>query len=289
MFQKINEEQGQVGFVYAIIWRPITDAHNFQKQNRIDTDQPSETKHSRKVNQTMTVIAQVDNHNKQSILLIGATGRLGKELVTHLCSHHSMPHVHAFCRTRPNDDWTQECTSIQIGDARKTIDLARALNNTKASVVIVAIGGGDSVKKTNIRRANAEALVRAIDMMPNLSHNIQVVLVSSIGAGPSKIKIGMGIGRLLSYHLRHVLADHSGQEATFRNKERLAERTWIVRPTGLVNKKGSGTVVEFGDTDTCPSSQIARSDVASYVVNKLCNESAGLLNGTVNIDTAKKQ
>lgn len=230
-----------------------------------------------------------DNINDQSILVIGATGRLGKEIVTHLQSHNSKPRVHAFCRTRPSDDWAQECASIQIGDARKTVDLARALEKTKASVVIVAVGGGDSVKKTDIRSASAETLVRAIDMTPNLSPNFRVVVVSSIGAGPSKIKIGMGIGKLLSYHLRHILADHSEQESVFVNDGRLVDRTWIVRPTGLVDKEGSGKVVEFGDTDKCPSSQIARSDVASYIVNRVCDESRGPVSGIVNIDTPKKQ
>ena len=130
------------------------------------------------------------NNNRQSILVIGATGRLGKQIVTQLLSHYSRPCIHAFCRAAPKDDWTQRCASIQVGDARKSSDLAGALKDTKASTVIIAIGEGDSVKKTDIRTANAESLVRAIEMTPNLSQNIQIVLVSSIGAGPSKIKMG---------------------------------------------------------------------------------------------------
>ena len=232
-----------------------------------------------------------NNSRRKNILVVGATGGTGRELMTRLLAHSSTPHIHAFCRTKPNPncDWVQACTSIQMGDAKNANDLANALTETKASTVIVSIGAGESVKKTDIRTATSQALVRAIEQTPGLSNNIQIVLVSSIGSGPSKIKLGMGIGKLVEYHLRYILEDHTGQESALLNHTDLAGRTWVVRATALTDKKGSGRVVEFGDREKCPTGQIARGDVASYIVEKLCDGSGGHVSGVVNIDTSNRK
>jgi hypothetical protein len=100
---------------------------------------------------------------------------------------------------------------------------------------IVAVSNGDNVKKNDIRTASAKALVSVLTTTPGYPR-IRAVVVSSIGSGGSKIKVGFGIGSLIRFHLRHILHDHDGQEAGFLSS--MKERTYIVCPTGLTEGGG---------------------------------------------------
>jgi uncharacterized protein YbjT (DUF2867 family) len=224
--------------------------------------------------------------NHKSILILGATGRTGLEIMRQLIAHPSMPQVHLFCRnpTKVPPDYLDVIASIQEGDARESTDLARALTHTKPTHVIVSIGMGDSVAKTDIRTASAQALARAMQTTHGMDE-VQVIVVSSTGAGTSRIKVGMGVGKMIEYHLRHVLADHTGQEAAFLESG-LADRTWIVRATSLTDDQAKGKVVTFGDIDKGPTVHVDRADVASYISEGIYQGNTG---GRIdNITTPKK-
>jgi uncharacterized protein YbjT (DUF2867 family) len=222
-----------------------------------------------------------------SVLILGATGRTGHEIMKQLIAHPSRPQVHPFCRTpsKLSPEEVQHCTSIQKGDAREPGDLANALKNTKPTHVIVSLGDGDSVAKTDLRTASAKALVTALDKTDGMKE-VEVVVISSAGAGPSRIKIGLGVGICVGYYLRHVLADHTGQEAAFLESD-LAERTWIVRASGLTNDKAKGKVVTFGDKEKPPTPHVDRADVAFYVVDAICKGDGHVGGRIENITTPK--
>jgi len=162
---------------------------------------------------------------------------------------------------------------------------------TNADSVVVAIGNGDSVAKTDVRTATAQVLVAALEQ-PEFQH-VRVIVVSSIGASNSKIVVGMGIGSLLSFHLRHVLKDHDGQEAAFTQSPTVRGRTIIVRPTGLTDNEATGHVVPFGDTVKSPTIKTDRKDLAAFVADTLYNggpavASAGTNHVVVNLTSVKQ-
>ena len=78
------------------------------------------------------------------------------------------------------------------------------------------------------------------------------------------MKIGMGLGRLVSYQLRHVLADHTKQEDTFL-KSSVSSRTTVVRATSLVDNSATTGLVEFGDRDKCPTVKTDRYYLAARI------------------------
>ena len=84
-------------------------------------------------------------------------------------------------------------------------DLERAVGDTGADWVVVSIGNGDSIQKTDIRAASAIALTTVL-LQPQHA-DVKVAVVSSNGAGTSQIKVGLGIGQLIEYRLRHVLEE----------------------------------------------------------------------------------
>lgn len=94
----------------------------------------------------------------------------------------------------------------------------------------------------------------------------------STGAGPTEIIVGLGVGKLIEHHLRHVLKDHDGQESAFLDNG-LADRTVIIHPTSLTDGKANGKIVEFGYKVKSPTIHIDRGDVAVYVVKEACSGS----------------
>ena len=210
--------------------------------------------------------------HRQSILLIGATGRAGLEILNQLISNPSRPYIHVFCRnpSKLAPEYHKVCTSVYQGDARSASDIEEALATTEADLVIVAVGNGDNLGMSDIRTANAQAVASAMSS-PGMEH-VRAIVLSSTGAGASQIKVGMGFGKLIEYRLRNVLTDHTGQEAAFSD---LADRTVIVRPTALTDGKANGKIIEFGDKQKSPSIHIDRGDVAVYIAEAACDGTVG--------------
>lgn len=225
-------------------------------------------------------------NSTHSILVIGASGRTGQECLRQLAQHPAKPALHAFCRdaSKMDPQDAKLCQSIVTGNARSEQDLYNALDTTNADTVIVSIGNGDDTSKTDIRTASARALVNVLTKNPQFEH-VRVLVVSSTGAASSDIIVGFGIGKLISFHLRHVLADHTGQEAAFQS---IQDRTVIVRPTALTDKKATGKLVEFGDKDKSPSIETDRSDLASFIVQEILGETRKFGGRAVNVTGVKK-
>ena len=235
----------------------------------------------------MTIIV---SHNKfekpSSVLVIGATGGTGLQMLQQLYKLPQQTQVHAFCRTPDKlNTHPKVYHTIQTGNAKSPKDLEKAINETKADLIMLAVGNGASVKKSDTREACTRAIVQVLEK-PSFS-NIRMVVVSSQGAGTSKIKAGFGIGMLIAYHLKHVLSDHTAQEAIINNSPTVKSRTLVVRPTALTDDKPTVRIVEFGDKVKCPSLATDRSDLCRYVVDRVFgdDEFGGM---TVNITGMKK-
>jgi uncharacterized protein YbjT (DUF2867 family) len=227
-------------------------------------------------------------HHQQSILVVGATGRTGLECIRHFANHQTNPAVHAFCRDADELNDRQLalcttivqglCTSIVQGDARSPKDLSRALAETNADVVVLSIGNSDSFKKSYIRTASAHAMVQVLKK-PQFEH-VHTVVVSSVGAGNSRIIAGGGVGKMISLRLRHVLADHTGQENAFKS---LRNRTTVVRATNLTDYEATGKLVYFQDRDKSPTINTDRADLASWIVEEVCGGTKPVGGRVVNV------
>ena len=209
--------------------------------------------------------------NTKSVLIIGATGALGLQCLRHLAQEPTVTNVHVFCRTpaKLSDADKKLCASIITGNARNPDDVEKALIKSKADYVVLATGNGMDLSKSDTRQKTAEALVEVMSK-PAFDH-IKAVVASSHGASDTKIIVGMGIGAMIAYHLRHVMADHTLQEAAFAN---IMDRTLIVRPTSLTDDKGGKELVEFDGHKKSPSISADRSDVAAWITKEIAKDSA---------------
>lgn len=220
------------------------------------------------------------------ILIIGATGKTGLEVAHQLSEHPSKPSIHALCR---DIEKLEKATNVKFdtiskGDATKVDDIRAALLKSEANWIVVCVGQGMNLSKDNhIRTENAEATVEVLQQ-PEFE-KVRVLVVSSCGAGKSRIIVGCGIGMMISYHLRHVLKDHTGQENAF---QKIANRTTIVKATNLTVKQPVGSLVTFGDDEKCPSSKTDIADLAAWIVNEICGTTPTMPDGgTVNVTGSK--
>ena len=205
----------------------------------------------------------------QNILIIGATGGTGIELIRQLSKHPSKPKVHALVRdpSKLSSDDTKLCASVLTGDALQKADLTRALADSKADVVVVSIGNGPkNVSQTELRTKSAQALVEALQGFPQT----KVLCISSIGANDSRIKAGWGMGLMIEWYLQHILKDHTGQEKALLTA--MPDRVTVVRPTGLTENKPTGHVESFGSLAQPPTVETDRADLAAWIVQQICDE-----------------
>mmetsp|Transcript_33042 Transcript_33042/g.97495 ORF Transcript_33042/g.97495 Transcript_33042/m.97495 type:complete len:236 (+) Transcript_33042:324-1031(+) len=211
------------------------------------------------------------NNYPASVLIIGATGAIGIQILHQLSANPSNPALHALVRD-PKKIAAEDkplYKSIICGNARDAADIERALVKSEAETIVIAVGSGDDLSKSanDIRHANAKAVASVLQDNPQYQH-ICLVVISSNGAGPTKIKVGMGIGKAIAFHLRHVLRDHTYQEQTLQP---LMDRTVILRPTALTDKPSNGAKpFYFGDKEKPPTINISRADVAAVVAEEVC-------------------
>lgn len=208
-----------------------------------------------------------------AVLIIGASGRTGLELIRSASALPSPPALHAFVRTPSKipPKLAALCASVVKGDAVSTHDIERALTRTSADTVIISVGRVDT-GPSDIREKSARALMQVVRPGSQFDH-VRIVCISSDGAGGTKIKIGMGLGKVLAYYLRHVLDDHNRQEAALKEglgkDKNQKKRLLIVHPTGLTSGKAKGDVVLAG-SETGPTSRIDRADLAGWIMKEVC-------------------
>lgn len=225
----------------------------------------------------------------KSVVIIGASGRLGKQLVTVGAKHASKPAIHAFLRSpeKLTDEEKSLCASVQQGDGLKKEDVSRILTETKADVVVISLGVVGDLKPQTLREDNAKVMMSLVKPGAPFE-NVRVICISSIGAGGTKIKMGLGMGMLVTNFIKHPLKDHDHQEEVFLSEfgEKKDERLVIVRPTGLGDGKPTGNIVTFDPDKKPPTARIDRADVAKFVFEHIANK-YDTFGGIFNVTTGR--
>ena len=220
----------------------------------------------------------------KSVLVLGADSRAGVSLIRQYAKQEgAAPKIHAFCSTKNQMDklTSGHCHSIHTGDAHNAVELDRAIALSQPDVVIVAVGTDEvkSCSKSQVRTKTTENLVHLLEAKESYSQ-IRVIIISSAGAGISKIKIGFGVGKLMELRSKNVLQDHTLQEEACVP---IFDRVTIVRPTQLTDCGVSGFLEEFGDREKMPTRRCHLDDLAQFVVNETYE--CEFLSDTINVTT----
>lgn len=196
------------------------------------------------------------------ILVLGATGGTGRLIVRYALAKEYA--VAALVRSKSRAAELPGAELVE-GDARDEAALLRALEGCDA--VISALGTGISpLSKVTLLSDATRALVAAMER----SAVRRLVCITGMGAGDSRGHGGFLYDRLiLPLLLRNVYKDKDRQEALIR----ASSLDWIiVRPTVLNDDVARRSVRALTDLAGFKGGNIARADVARFVVDQLTTD-----------------
>jgi uncharacterized protein YbjT (DUF2867 family) len=196
---------------------------------------------------------------KSKLLVLGATGGTGRLIVQQALARGY--DVTALVRS-PDKAHDLKGAKILVGDARDGGALRNALNGQFA--VVSALGTGVSpFKEVTFLSTATRALVDAM----TAEQVSRLVAITGMGAGDSRGHGGFVFDNLVfPFLLRNVYADKDRQEAIVRQ----SGLDWVlVRPAILTNKPAGARVQAMTDLSAFHGGSIARSDVASFVLDQM--------------------
>jgi putative NADH-flavin reductase len=193
------------------------------------------------------------------LLVFGATGGTGREIVTQAQEHGDV--VTAFARN-PADITTQHGNlKVVQGDVLDYPSVEAAMKGQNA---VLSALGARSLGKTTLLSVGTQNIIRAMEQ-----HGVRrFVCESSLGVGDSKGQFGWLFDFIvLPLVLRHVYRDKEVQERYIKE----SNLDWvIVRPAALTN--GPRTGVYRSDLKGSHGSfmpKISRADVADFMLKQL--------------------
>lgn len=200
------------------------------------------------------------------ILVVGATGRLGSNILSALWDAEggTEVEVHALVRNAEKLDATvrKRITEVIEGDGTQSATAQKALA-LEPDVIVIPVGLGDSRARTTVR---TDVTRNILEAMRGVGSTARLIAVSSVGAGDSGSQVGVITRAFLGLMLKHVLADHTEQERLIR--EQLPEERWlVVRPSSLHDKPAKKSY-QVTDTARLRSTSVARADVAHFIATQ---------------------
>lgn len=195
-----------------------------------------------------------------NLLVIGATGPLGREIVSSaLVAKHN---VTALARN-PAEAGFPATVKVARGDVLNRGSLTEALRGQDA--VVSSLGSKLSLKPVTLLSEGTRNLVNAM----RAAGVRRLICITGIGAGDSKGHGGFVYDRIIQpLLLSEVYKDKTRQEAVVRE----SGFDWtIVRPAQLTDghAKGAGAYRVLCDLTGVTATKVARKDVAAFTLDLL--------------------
>jgi len=206
-----------------------------------------------------TSVTQTDLAAAPKILVLGATGPTGRQIVSQAIDRGY--DVTALVRS-PRKAAELKGATLVIGDARDEKALRQAIKGREA--VISALGTPASpFYEVTLLSTATQALVKAM----NAERVSRLIAVTGIGAGDSKGHGGFLFDNMIfPLLLRNVYADKDRQEAIIKN----SGLAWtIIRPSILNNKTERRAIRALTDLNAFNGGSISRADVASFLLDQV--------------------
>jgi putative NADH-flavin reductase len=205
------------------------------------------------------------------IAIFGASGRTGVELVTQgLEKGHE---ITAFVRDPDRLPVEDKKLTVITGDIYDPSSVEKAVRGQDA--VICALGGGQDLKKTNVRA------IGTINIISGMKKNNvdRLLVVTAMGVGESWDTLSFINKAFFSTVLKSARDDHEAQESAVKE----SGLAWtIIRPSGLQDGPRTGDY-DYGEMILAKKSIINRADVADLILREL--EENQLIGKAVTIST----
>jgi uncharacterized protein YbjT (DUF2867 family) len=194
------------------------------------------------------------------IAVFGATGGTGREVVKQaLAAGHQ---VTALARDPSRLVGSDPNLTVVAGSVLEAAPVQQALQGTDAAIVSL----GNTANNPDYVVSQGTQVI--LDAIGQLGGPQRMVVVSSIGVGDSKDQVPFAFKMLMKTVLRRAMEDKERQEALVK----ASGLDWtIVRPGGLTDGPATGQY-RAGLEPTISAGQVARADVAAFVLQQLTDD-----------------
>lgn len=201
-----------------------------------------------------------------NILLLGATGRTGKQVLEHALEQG----YQVSCLVlNPERLIPQQHLSIFDGDPRNASDLQSAIKSCQAIISVLNISRTSDFPWSPLRTPKtfmSDTMSAVVDVA--IENKLEkVILCSAWGVGDSRKDIPFWFRWTIDYsNIKYAYLDHERQEELLIQSKL---NYTIVRPVGLTNFNQNLSVRESENNVPKPNLLISRKAVASYMVKCL--------------------
>ncbi|HQY12841.1 MAG: SDR family oxidoreductase [Ferruginibacter sp.] len=192
------------------------------------------------------------------LLILGATGRTGQQLVAQALEQHH--EVTAFVRDPSKLELQHEKLTVVKGDVLDKDVLMKALEGKDA--VVSALGRGMSLKSNNLITNAMNILVPAM----NATGVKRLIFESGFGVGETNRQASFIQKMIFGTFLRNLYADKARGEAVLRK----SSLDWtLVYPVRLINGPRTGKYKAGEQFSMKGQPTICRADVADFMLRQL--------------------
>lgn len=204
------------------------------------------------------------------ILLLGATGRTGKLLLSEALQQDYQVH----CLVRDKAKVTIDHPNLQLfeGTPIQKEDLAKAMKDCKVVVNVLNVARTSDFPWAKLRTPKtflSEVMTHIIALAEDQELK-RIIVCSAWGVSETKKDIPTWFRLLIdNSNIGITYKDHERQEALLMN----SNLPWtIVRPSGLTNSKKNKTILESYNNHPKPKLTISRLSLAKYMIDAINNE-----------------
>lgn len=196
------------------------------------------------------------------ILILGATGPTGQQLVTQALEKHY--EVTVLVRNPAKLSISHEKLTIITGDALDKNIIFKALAGQDA--VLSALGRGQSLRSTGLITKAVSILIPAMNEM-NVKH---LIFLSGFGAGETFVQANFIQKIIFRTFLINIYGDKTRAEKMIRS----STLDWtLVYPVVLTNTLATGKYIAAETLTMKGMPKMSRADVATFMLNQLSDNS----------------
>ena len=214
----------------------------------------------------------------QSVLIIGATGREGTEVVRQLASAEHHPTIYGMSRDIlgvSQDSMKVHLKNTEMlieGDVAKPQDLHRALLLSGADTIVFAID--DNIAE-DLRTEAARSIVKVLRYDQFRQVRLIVVSFSHLVDEPHGNHNRRLFNKAVEAKREHIKHDHTEQEQILLSEDSIQARTTVVRPTALTSSiRGEQRFSIVKQTTSRMSGAIARMQKKYLVKGKTSRQNS---------------
>jgi hypothetical protein len=201
----------------------------------------------------------------KKVIVFGATGKTGQEICKQL-NEREIQHT-AFIRKGSEEKIKSKNTLLLFGNVLNELEIESVLKTNEFTDVVISLGSRD-LKNSNIR---SKGTINIVDALNKLSINCKIHVISALGVNESWNQLNW-FGKLICKVLiNSTMKDHGLQEEAVVNS---SQKFHIIRPVGLTDGMPTGKILNQTE-GFLPNNDIARADVAKYLVDSLIADKTG--------------